>query len=380
MTGPADDAVDLRLAESYIPVCLAIAKSGCIVALHAFLGDPRRAHAFTFAGLVLDRVAGNAQERIVDSNAVAWGVAAAFLMLVNSSMPTMDADHDGVTVPLEAHIPGTVALLFAVWLLASTVHITHGYAPILYGGSTAVTFCSAFRPAGTPLPHSEVLALAFSALASTVVCDERVRAVLFRGNPRIATPGTIDLALSADRLHVVGVVGIRAAVYVTLSCVWTYAGTWFARRGPGGIQGRTVAKHAAPLTASRFFVVFCTPVALMLPWAVVVLGWVAWACTRHASMARHPKRNEDTSAVLSGLRALEEATESVVGGLAGDAVKASPARTDSTDSTAQQQPPQVHPQQQQHPPPPTQAAAAPPKQFDPAVLAAFNKARGNAGM
>lgn len=285
------DPVDLRLAESYMPLCSCVAKCGLVILLH-FAFPPMRAHVFCVSLLVIDRVSKAYPERIMDTNAVAWVVLCAFLMLLNN-------EELAATIIPRQSLPMHTTVLFALWLMGSTMHVLNwGSGTITKSKNPSMAFVSGLRAPHTPLPRNEVIACIMTAVAITMVCD-----TAWFGHPPpppvVQTPATI-----------IAGIGISTCVYVTLSSTWSYTVVLLGGVNNAGGGGRTVAKNTAVLTTTRFMVVFYVPVTFMVPWSCIIMAWMVWVCMRYQSMHSHPKKKDDheIANLMSQLYSLEESS------------------------------------------------------------------------
>lgn len=236
-------AVDLRLAESYTPLCLCLIKCTLVVACHSLLA-PAQAHVLCISALALDRVCAHACERVVDTNAVAWGLLATFLMVSGATTP-------GASAPLHGahhHLPHHVAALFGLWMVLSSVHLLHGGVPGLHG-TPSTAFLSGLRePCSAPLPRHEVIACILTAMAMLVVCDPGIRTVVF-----LRDMDGLSGGLSGNSSwDVVWCIGARGAAYATLSCTWSYTIVVLsASRHGAASSGHSIARSTAVLTTTR---------------------------------------------------------------------------------------------------------------------------------
>lgn len=128
----ASRVVDLRLAESYVPLWLCLVKTSVVVWVHVLM-HPTQAHVLCVSLLTIDRLGAvsrccgcvpsssngcRVQENIVDSNAIAWAVFCAFLVLFNTESEA--------EAPLNRRTPLYVSVVFGAWAVLSAAHLTYG--------------------------------------------------------------------------------------------------------------------------------------------------------------------------------------------------------------------------------------------------------------
>ena len=111
-----NDNVDLRLAESYTPLCICLVKCILVIFIHTVIAIPSTyhiAHAICVSILVMDRVSRPIQERILDSNSMAWGVLCSFMTYPEKSSRN-------------------TSILYAIWIILASVHTLNGGVPMIH--------------------------------------------------------------------------------------------------------------------------------------------------------------------------------------------------------------------------------------------------------
>ncbi len=111
-----NDNVDLKLAESYTPLCLCIIKCILVILIHFIISQASIAHAICASVLIIDRITQPILERIVDSNSMAWGVLCSYMTYTIPSKNTSK----------------NVSVIFAVWIIMASVHIMNGGVPMVH--------------------------------------------------------------------------------------------------------------------------------------------------------------------------------------------------------------------------------------------------------
>lgn len=134
------DQVDLRLAESYIPLSLCIVKCVFVVVLSITLPCPM-AHVLCGTVLVIDKVSKIHLERTVNSNSVAWGVLCAFLLLFNGKR-----DDDVLVEEAAETITSTGRMIptvfFLAWGTLASYITTEFYLPLIQNNNPSVALLS----------------------------------------------------------------------------------------------------------------------------------------------------------------------------------------------------------------------------------------------
>lgn len=388
-TDGGDGLVDLRLAESYIPLWLCMVKAAAVVAVHTAL-QPTRAHVLCVSLLTIDRVGASCcgcissscgfagcrgGERIVDSNAVAWAVLCAFLVLLNTGLEE-NVEEGSVTTPVY------MSFMFGLWTMLSAAHLTNGGIPLLQDGSPPATaFMPGLRHPSEPLPVSEVLACTATAVAVTVMCDAAARNALIL--PISGSGAGYGAAAQTSYTATVAfAVGIRACAYIALSCAWSYMVVLLS--GRRGATGPATARATAVLTATRFMVVFYTPLPVVASFSACTLAWMSWIWFRQVSMHSSSKKdddkdNMDAAHVLAELYTLEEAAININQfGQAPLPTGVPPTPTRTTPATTHNVPPVPITTTTLVPAPPSAAAAiadAAARQVQDPVLRAFHEAK-----
>ena len=251
------DLVDLRLAESYAPLCMCIAKCTLVFTIHSLPINGPVAHAICVSILIVDRISQLVKERIVDSNSMAWAVLCLFM--------TGQRGH-GHT------------LLFTCWLVMATIHTMYGGVPIIDSNPSTAFWPGLRDPLTNAIPMHEVAACAFTtAMVTGIVSGGDGSDYISAG---VQSMDSWDLAIP-----------LRIFAYFALSSLWSYTIIVIGRKGC--ITGACVAKVTSVLTATRFMLVFYIPIAIMIPWSVVICVWISWVSLRHTSMTNHPKKRNE---------------------------------------------------------------------------------------
>ena len=302
------DPVDLKLAESYAPLCYCILKCCLVLGCHAVLrGDV--AHTICAAMLALDRVCNHANERVVDTNTVSWGVLSSFLTL-SSGMPLAGGE-------VAPHIPSHASIVFSIMVVASSLHLIHNGTPFI-NSNPAMAFAAGVGAsgAGGGMPRREWAACIVTAMVSVLVCDRDVQRGVF---------GRDAGAMMW--------MSLRSMCYVLLSCMWAYTVVLLGARS----SASTLARVTPPLTATRFLVVMYTPTRVSLPLSCLMGSWMIWVCLRHRSRQGHPKRSEEmeVARVMSQLYSLEQAAEAIHDCEAPRPVACTPAQRPEVDIVAE---------------------------------------------
>lgn len=88
---------------------------------------------------------------------------------------------------------------------------------------------------------------------------------------------------------------------------------WWA--GKRGSTGAAIARVTSVLTATRFMVVFYTPLVVVACFTTSALCWMSWVWLRHASMHDPSKKDDyqtmDASSVLNEVYNLEHASVAI---------------------------------------------------------------------
>lgn len=140
------DQVDLRLAESYIPLSLCIVKCILVVLLSTTLPCPM-AHVLCGTVLVIDKVSKIHLERTVNSNSVAWGVLCAFLLLFDGKVDKVldtPLQHETVkSIQLASTTSYMVpTVFFLTWVTLASYITTEFYLPLIHNGNPSIAFLS----------------------------------------------------------------------------------------------------------------------------------------------------------------------------------------------------------------------------------------------
>ena len=245
-----EDVVDLRLAESYSPLGLGVAKCMVILIVQSLSFNHRTSHAMCASLLLLDRICSPIKERIIDTNAIAWAVLSSFMASSSSATTT------------------THVMLIATWVVISSAHTLHGGIPLI-NSNPSISLLHGLRDTSSPLPIQEVIACIITSIMVT-------------SSPSSAIFEELD-STSA----------LRTIIYLFMSSMWSYTIVVMSvRKAPSGTG---IAKATAVLTATRFMVVLYSPVTVIIPWASAISLWMLWICLRHSSMNNHPKKRNEVS-------------------------------------------------------------------------------------
>lgn len=269
-----NDNVDLRLAESYTPLCICMAKSTMVILIHTVFSNlPHVSHAISASLLILDRISQPIQERIVDSNSMAWAVLCSFMTYPEKSSRNL-------------------SVLYAIWTVLASAHIMNGGVPMIHS-NPSTPFWVGLRHHATPIPAQEIMAcFVNAALIVTIILLDPMEPTTQRWQG----------------------MGIRSSAYFILSSLWSYTVVVISRQNSA--SGTGIAKVSSVLTASRFMVTFYAPMVILVPWSVSLSVWMSWVCFRHTSSSiAKRKRDEgctqDVVDVISHLYTLEEAADGI---------------------------------------------------------------------
>lgn len=349
--------MDLRLAESYTPLCMCAAKCAVVCILHTTLGgatvtgggnDPSsvsdgsmRAHLASATLLILDALVIPYRESIVNTNAVAWAILIAFmssssmLPLVHVSgtaaspiaMPMMVVDggrqqqllqmqqkafeptttpqHNPTTTEPSPSSSPLLAFMTLLWCVMATAHMTYGGVPLVHSNPSMAFWPAVMMKKSTMLPGRlpprEVVACILTTLMVATTCDHRWHHNLHDRHHRRQEPTPHEDLMAGTCF--------RSCTYAILSCMWSY--TVVALTRPNSSSGSHVAMTTSVLTATRFMPILYMPSpAAAAVWGVAVASWIAWVCSRHMGLSSHPKKHdEDDYHRVSGRRDSDDANK-----------------------------------------------------------------------
>lgn len=294
-----DDTVDLRLAESYTPLCMCAAKCAVVCILHTTLtggsndsssitasvsDGSMRAHLASATLLVLDALVIPYRETIVNTNAVAWAILIAFmssssmLPLVSPIAAPLMVDGGRQQQLLQSQqrafeptslLPSTtplqnptttesspsssiLAFITLLWCVVATAHMTYGGVPLVHSNPSMAFWPAvmmkkpareAFALPGKLSPR-EAVACILTTLMVATTCDHR-----WHHNFHTRRHWSHEDLMAG--------ICFRSCAYAILSCMWSY--TVVALTRPNSSSGSHVAMTTAVLTATRFMPILYMP-------------------------------------------------------------------------------------------------------------------------
>lgn len=333
-----NDNVDLRLAESYTPLCICLIKCMTVIFTHTVVATPSTyhiAHAICVSILLMDHISQPIRERIVHSNSMAWGVLCSFMTYPEKSTRN-------------------TSVLYAIWVITASVHILYGGVPMVHS-NPSTPFWPGLRHHATPIPIQELAACGMT--CTMIIC---IMMLSWSNENEIPT----------QTIKWQGI-GLKTFCYLVLSSLWSYTIVIISRKGSA--SGMGIAKVTSILTTTRFIVVFYAPMVLTVSWSILLVVWMTWVCIRHVSMSNSKggkRRNDDEEStqdvveIISHLYTLDQASENIQKGMDSEENKV------VVSVIHQETPPSsvVPPKSQQQQQPLTEAV-------DQALLAAFQAAK-----
>jgi hypothetical protein len=346
--------IDLRLAESYIPLCIALLKAWFIVSLQGLgttsYSTPLQANVLCIGILTIDRILYGRCEKIMDTNCLAWAVAAGSILTFshlhhphhthllcecqsshtqeklapihaalseglaasyssstthtiitrNHSISSLAAPLPPPVLPQTLVIPQTPpqqktsynaligTVLMVVWLLGSSLHVFQAFSSSF-----------AMLNSSTGLGHNHLFGIGLGPGSSyiPILRNEWIhqsKSNTYEVLALVITVCMIALLANPAWMHTLFEwrepwnLGISATLYIWLSMVWGYLFVHLTKAQ----NAKEVAQVTAGMVASRFMVVMYVSPTVAIVWALVLSAWMAWVFAVYRENCMHPKKTD----------------------------------------------------------------------------------------
>lgn len=308
-------SVDLKLAETYVPICLSLLKCTCLVCvqytLHVSTAVGHRGNAICVMLLLLDRLLQfSTISIIVDTNGLCWFVLVAYMILIPAHPYGLLDSTNRLTDMLEMqqqlsggwgweHTSMPVVVMSILLMGWASGHLLtpcwrSSTSDNISWGSSRLTQVQWLHEAAIPLVVSAALAL---------------MVVVKRQEQESWHNECIEL-------------GIKSFLFIGLTCTWIYSRLFCLRTKHQHQLFSLGSQDLTPLAGLRFCAVFFAPHVLAIVWSISAIGWMGWTCMQHAE--RHSQKNREDK-TTTPLFAITQQSE-IKGNCAGD-VSVSPSST-----------------------------------------------------
>lgn len=300
-----EQAVDLRLAEAYIPLCMAIGKSLLVaIVQHVFLNGSKQSNLLCLGMLMMDRLyTQSLTERIVDSNAIAWSVLISLMAVDNTPPSPMDKPmvpmpppplnnnnntHWQPTIDSSERnsLPMVAAMILLVWMGGSMYMIVQGAIPWMH-----------------PNPHAGIR---MSFHGHNNLDEESAMQCIATPSSKLWTfkewmvswiTGVFILLLSSfsnssvfgwkESMGYLPSFLLTSLLFSSMASGWSYLMVLCTDLHK---DGRALAQHGILLILNRFSCLLYAPPHASIPWAACVGMWMVWVAMQDA-VNSHPKKD-----------------------------------------------------------------------------------------